>query len=520
MSDAPVGTDPQLPPPQVKSLNKNFDSISLLGLFFCTLILILFLVRAPFSSGFMLDETITQWITNDQLDDTIRKSWIFQGQSPLYFVLIWYYRFVGAQSEVQLRLTSLISMILSAIPLIICAQRLKLKYSLAVVLLTLMSDELIVRYAIMLRPYAIGLLFHNLAAALFLSWVVTEKRTYIYIYSIVLAITLYFQYLFAPAIGIHLLMYILLAKKYRYKDCILLLWCYFFTLIMLIPGFLHITSWLSRAAMLESIPAPTFQQLIGRTFPLGVLGLSALGIVSGALYYPWRTKSGDWRVGIILAAWAFGPSLLLYLVYCTSGINLIIDRYYIWRAPGLALFVTYIFNRIDSIHILKVAITVWALFIITVESLRVYKVDDWRAVQHALAGYSETSPVLFNSGLLELKTVPYPETGAESAYRRTPFEVYPIAQQLVPIPPSFEGDEYTFFLNTEVLPKIKSKSEFILVIPSNHKIFYDEKIISSTDYFKKLFTILGFDAIKTSQIGVLNITSFALSKKVGFKDKY
>lgn len=71
------------------------------------LLLALFCLRAPFTESFWLDETISAWIVSGTLEDAVRRSISFQGQSPFYYSLLWCVRQVCGGSELALRSLSI-----------------------------------------------------------------------------------------------------------------------------------------------------------------------------------------------------------------------------------------------------------------------------------------------------------------------------------------------------------------------------------------------------------------------------
>ena len=69
---------------------------------------LIFLVRAPFTASFWLDETITAWIVSGSLSSVWSRSIDFQGQSPFYYILVWAVQQMFGAQEVVLRSLSIV----------------------------------------------------------------------------------------------------------------------------------------------------------------------------------------------------------------------------------------------------------------------------------------------------------------------------------------------------------------------------------------------------------------------------
>lgn len=495
------------------------NNITFIGLLCFLIPLTIFLLRAPLTSGFMLDETITYWVTGGTMQDTIERAWAFQGQSPLYFMIVWLERSMGFDSEYSLRATSLIMMGLSIIPLWYCARALEIRYPLAVLPLAIFCDDIIIRYTMLARPYAWGIFCLTTSTALLLNWMSTGKRVSFLLYPLFLALALYFQYLFLPVIIVHFLIYLTLRKLHSKGKFSSLVWAWFATLLLMIPGILHLASWANRSGLLSQVPLPSPTQAFARLFPLGSLGLPILGCLVGFLNVPFKFKPGKIQIFILLLCWAFGPTILHYVVSISGNTNIFIDRYYIWRAPGVALLVAYSLNRIDSEKFVKLAIAVWALFMVPVEFFRRYQMDDWQQVSQFITENAPNEILLLNTGLLELDNVPYPEDPMSIAYLTSPFTVYPVENPTIPIPLSFEGENQEYYLKQSIIPKLSKLKSFVLIVARARRIKYNGRALLSSDYYSEIFSLFDFMPEERTEVGTVDIVKFIRSSKEPAKNK-
>ena len=491
--------------PLLQNVNNQITAFGLLCFF---VPLAIYIIRAPLGTGFMLDETITYWVTGGTLQETIERAWAYQGQSPLYFIIVWLERSFGFDTESKLRITSLVLMGLSILPLWYCARALSISYPLAIIPLSLFSDDIIIRYALVARPYAWGMFFLTSSTALLLHWMATGSRFSFFFYPLFLALTLYFQYFFLTIVIIHFIIYLTVRKIHVKGKFSWLLWAWFATLLLMIPGILHLASWSSRTNLLRQVPLPSPINAFSRLIPLGSIGLPFLGCMVGVLQVPVKLKSGNNRILLLLLCWAFGPTLLHYFVSVLGHTNIFIDRYYIWRAPGVALLVSHLFNRVDSPKFIKVAIAVWTCFLLPVEGFRKYQIDDWQQVQEFVTANAPNETLLLNTGLLELDNLPYSEDSTSIAYLSAPFTVYPVENPTILIPHSFEEENQEYYLQQAIAPKLKVLKSFIVVVARARRVSYNGQALLSSEYYDKIFSLFDFKLIGSTEVGTVDILKF------------
>jgi hypothetical protein len=72
----------------------------------CGLGILVALFKFGLGASFGLDETISAWVTDASLQQSWQRALSYQGQSPLYFALLWCWRSLSGDSEWALRLPS------------------------------------------------------------------------------------------------------------------------------------------------------------------------------------------------------------------------------------------------------------------------------------------------------------------------------------------------------------------------------------------------------------------------------
>ena len=113
-------------------------------------------------ASFWLDECISFWVSSHGVADAISRSWHFQGQSPLYYVLLSFWIDIVGTNEVAIRSFSLLCLALTCVVLF---RWIKESISLSTAFVTcfifICQDPSML--ALSARPYALGILFCILA---------------------------------------------------------------------------------------------------------------------------------------------------------------------------------------------------------------------------------------------------------------------------------------------------------------------------------------------------------------------
>lgn len=495
-------------PVTLKNLDVERFSLNFVGSVFALAAAIAFLVRAPIGESFSLDETITMWVTEGPLNATIERAWKYQGQSPLYFVLMWLVRHLTGNAESALRASSFVVMALLIFPLVDCARTLKLKHAWTFIPLVLLSDPLILRYSIMIRPYALALFCGACACAMLLRWMRSGERRYLIGYCLSFSLTLYFQYLFGPLAIVHLLTYVLLQKELSKGKFLHLMTAWATCSILLLPGVLHILYWIPKRSMLSAWNDPTLKQLFTNLIPLELLAFAGLGLIFGLLYVPVKLVKGNKKLWMLLLVTTLFPTILLFVLSKVGEGTYFVDRYYLWRTLWLSLLVTFIFNRFEGEQLQKLTVVIWGLFLIALNSLRVFHLDDWRGMQTELSQRSERLPVLFNSGLIELNSPPYPEDPLAQQYLRTPLVVYPLKQPTFLIPSHFETESRNLLLTQKILPELERHNSFVVATVQGTSVPFNNKRLKTTEYFSELFSLYDFELVEERRRGLVRVLFF------------
>ena len=124
----------------------------------------LWLIPLFSAADLWVDELGTWWVVEDGLGDTVHRALTFHGQSPLYYSIIWVARVVGGNSEVVLRLPSLIATAVSVVLLYRLTRSLIGREAAWFAVLVFAATQAVAFEASEARPYALATLAVVLAS--------------------------------------------------------------------------------------------------------------------------------------------------------------------------------------------------------------------------------------------------------------------------------------------------------------------------------------------------------------------
>ena len=352
------------------------------------------------NSTLWLDETLTAWITSSDLRACFNRAWDYQGQSPLYFVLVWCVRQVLGSSELALRALSLLAIGGSAVTFRALLQqagyRREAWIGAMTIAVVLMSDS---SAGLSARPYPLAIWCSLLSLLGLLRWLDgPSKRTWL-LYVVATALTILLHYIFATMVLLHLL--VLARRGLKDKQLVYGSIAALAAVgICLLPAVPHVLVVAQKSKLYTISEPPTLMT----TF--AALG-SSVGVrmllCVGALFHiltrnqPLRETAREFVPG--LCWWAVAP-LGILLIYHLSGVCVNVPRYYLWRLPAIGLMVIAAV-RVAGSH-RRVALPLILLLCFAVPALRKPEVTGWKEAFAWGQQYSENEfePVVY-SGLIE-----------------------------------------------------------------------------------------------------------------------
>ena len=152
----------------------------------------------PLFSSLWLDELGTWWVVKDGVGDTVHRALTFHGQSPLYYLIVWTARVVGGNSEVVLRLPSLIAAAVSAFLLYRLARNLIATEAARFTVLVFAATQTVAFEASEARPYALATLAVIASTYALVRWLDDGRRwSPALLYALLAVTVVWMHYLFA-----------------------------------------------------------------------------------------------------------------------------------------------------------------------------------------------------------------------------------------------------------------------------------------------------------------------------------
>jgi|GEM_PF-3323312 len=406
------------------------------------LAIFLFSWRAPFTASFWLDETITAWLVNDSLSSVWRRSIEFQGQSPFYYVLVWFMRQVCGGQEICLRALSIVFGVLTCIVLLGIVRKLSadpVAPLLAIALLV--ASDGFQDAVLSARPYALAILLASSSLLQLLTLRERYSTSRAIVLGLLLTATFYAHYLFCLVGILHVFFLLVVDRSLLIR---LVPWLGMVGMAC-IPGLFQLLSLSERAADLSFVRLPALSvqslseipaaclgwllQVLKVAVPIVTIVPCVVGLILALIW------DGKMRVGcdirgklIIMALYAGLPPLFFLVVSYVSPGALFVARYWSWSLVPLSIGLALLMCSIEGWRSRKIAFAITLLFVVTRLLTQERIVEEWRgaAVQAQMA----PGRLILFSGLIEAEQQS-PVRGREyDEYLRSPLTVYGVDKQI------------------------------------------------------------------------------------------
>jgi hypothetical protein len=393
-------------------------------------------IRAPF----WVDETLSYW----QIAGGFKQIWTrsVQGNSfAAYAYILWLTNGLFGNSEVVLRIPSVLAMLAAVYVFYRCARMLFAWDVALIATVFFMLPRAIAFAAIDVRPYAFALLLSNLTILAFLRWTKTTKTIYSALMGASAAGIIYFHYLFATVL-VALAIYYLLTRglskmKADLPQTAIALGCFVILLLPVLPRLWYIYQ--SRVEH-SSANAPRFLAVLhvlnpgkGQWFVLAGVVLMA-AVVRGLAI----SRREVWTKLLLCLSLTLVPILSLYAISVMSSVHIFLPRYLLAAAPGIALCWGW-FSSCIKLRPLRGLFCLAFAALCTLQaygSVAAYKHEvSWKG---ALAFADENAsrdhaPLLMCSPLVEADFQPMPAEAKESVLY-APLIYYKVKSPVVPLP--------------------------------------------------------------------------------------
>lgn len=389
-----------------------------------------FLVRAPLSESFWLDETITAWIVKDSLREVWSRSIQFQGQSPLYYMLVWpLHKFLHGvlSAEVALRMLSVVGGFGAAALLWqLVGKFSKSIYARALAVSVVVADPLFQNAVLSARPYALAVVAALWSVVCMLGLCEKFSRRRAAVWAISLVVTFYLHYLFAVVVLVH---GVVLLVWHRPTARAVLPWVVVFGVCAL-PGAFQLSSLAQRAPLLSFSQQPELRDLLLEGVPLPVLVPFVTGLLLAAIWGGgWRALRTVLCVPPVLLTYAVLPVCIFFVHGCVSDAPLWMPRYWAWSSLIWSVVCGVVTGAVQGLRTVAILCTVTFVMVATFLGVQQRAPEEWREAAGVVRG-AQGSVVLL-SGLIEAEHAALRTRAEYAEYLRVPLTVYGVSQPIV-----------------------------------------------------------------------------------------
>ena len=407
------------------------------------LIVVLGVWLPPIGSSLWLDETGAAWvIQGGSVGGVLDRGLHFQGQFPLYHLLLWGWSRVAGTSEIALRLLS-VAAALGALWLCFrLALRLFNDVTMArVAACVFVLTPSIAFAAVDARPYAMALATLLGATLALARWLESGRPRDAVAYVVLMALTLWLHYLFALVLVAHVV-WTRSELRRRGRRWIRPLavgaGALVALLLPLVPGFVEVYG---RRHAMSLVTEGELEHLLTWTAP----PMLVIAVVVGYAIRPddevARPRSIEVarNVLVFLGLWLVVPPLTLFAQELVTGVGLYAVRHILSSAPAVALLAAVVLAPLSATRQRIALVTLAALVVFThagADHVLGYARTDWRAASQAVGSLSEgrETPILVWTGLAESHDMNLIRDPEWSRILLAPLAAYPVEGSPHPLP--------------------------------------------------------------------------------------
>lgn len=463
-------------------MTETLDEKKLAIVFWVTPILLfsLLIVFGHFNESFWLDESITAWITNSDLKSTITRSLEFQGQSPLYYVVIYYAQIILGPSEFVTRLPSIIATFLSVLVMAkivrLFSESLLLQSLGCVVLL---SCDAVVKALMSARPYSFSLLFILLSFYFLLRWINSNCETspgnlrtssklskYQIGYFASCAISIYTHYFCIFLIPSHFFLILALSSQ---RKVLIVRWILLQLIVLgaIAPLFEQMSSLDHRSSLLSFSSPFNLADLAIILFPLDFrlyVGFALIALLIGTLpRFNFDIGINTIRIGAVSMIWLIVPVVLLALLSNFLEVSLMKDRYFIIITPAIVLGVCTLVKISSNFHGRLLFYLVFATLSMTFRLEGRSRNEGWREAIREVENSKSNAVILLHSGLIETQSVKWLSEPRNYQYSLSPLLAYNSNDPALSLPLSTEISGAKNYYESAIFPKIIQYSDIFII---------------------------------------------------------
>jgi mannosyltransferase len=469
---SPWGTLARMPtegasstPASETSEGEDRAHVRILGVMVSLVVLALWI--GPIRSSLWLDEFGTWWVVKDGLRDAVDRAYGFQGQSPLYYLIVWAVRTMGGNSEIVLRLPSLAATAGSCVLLYRLVRHLVGQEAARMSVLVFAATGVVAFEASEARPYAVATFALIAATYALVRWLdgSTWRQGIAYVGLAVLVV--WVHYMFALALVSHAAYAVTRVRRGQTRVALVHLGAAAGLIAAgVVPLALQIASLWDRRGSLSVVYEAGIPTMLLVLIPAVVSGGLLLGVILARTQGKVTLSVQESRPSslILLASWLLIPTIALFAISDLTSITLLSPRYFASVTPAGAALAGW---AIASIEPAAARLTVAALLAIL--SLLAYggylkNGEDWRdAAAFERAHANADTIVLLHPGLIESAQLDWFEDPERLSYLTSVVSYYPMIGRVSLMPHSLDDPGAHEYLEGLVTSDLADVDRFLFI---------------------------------------------------------
>ncbi len=496
------------PPASETSEGEERSHVRILELILAVVVLRLWLVPLP--SSLWLDELLTWWVIKDGAAHTIGRAFTYQ-QSPLYYLIVWVAQAIGGNSEIVLRLPSLLATAGSAVLLYRLVRHLVGREAARMSVLVFASTAVVAFEASEARPYAIAT-FALVAATLALVRWLDEggwRRGVLYI--VLAVVVVWMHYLFALALVAHAVYAIVRIRRRQTRLTPAHLVAAAVAIAAgLVPLALQIASLWDRRGTLSIPNQAGIGSLLIVLVPPALAGALFMGVLLARTQGTVSLSLPDAQGSSLLlfVSWLLIPAVALFAISEFTPITLLSPRYFASVTPAVAALAGWGIACIQPASARRFVAGVLALLSVLGFGGALKNGEDWRgAATFERANADAGTIVLLHPGLIESAQLDWFEDPERLSYMTAVTAYYPMTGRITLLPHALDEPGVHGYMEDLVTSQLDGADRFLFItrypdLP--YKDWLDGRLLSE-----------GFTSRVLGRFGVISVVEYRRDVSAG-----
>jgi hypothetical protein len=399
-------------------------------------LMVLALWVRPILSSLWVDETGTWWVIEGGVRQVIQRADAVQGQSALYYLLMWAWTHAVGHSEFALRIPSLVFSLTSTWIVYLIARRLFDREVGLLALVTYVAWHQVVFEASNARPYAFATFCVVTAAWLLIIWL---DRGGPWRGCLFVALAAVGPYAHPLTVLVLAAMFVYAAARIRDGSSVVSLKAAAVAVIsvalLCVPVAFEVLSLSGRRDDWNIPSSVTLSLVLTMVIPTAFVAVALVALLLvGIVRVRVTARPVPAPTRILLAAWLVIPTAVLFGLALFTPVQLLGTRYFLMIAPAGAIIAAMLIRSLNPPQIRRVLVMI--LVILSVLDLSAgYKVGDVReAMSLVRARADPRSTTLLAFGFRESLQTSWRDDPDRASLLTAPADYYPVSGDVVALP--------------------------------------------------------------------------------------